>query len=109
MTSTLDVRRGDTLPALVATLTDGPTGAPVDLTAATRVRVLGKRGTATIVDEDQAGRSATGVVTRAWQAADTLTVGTLRFVIQVTWPGGKVQTFPGGDDELVVRITPNYP
>lgn len=105
----LIVRRGDDLPALELTLTDGLAGDPVDLTTATRVRLLGKRGAVTVVDVDLAARPDDGTLTRTWAGTETDTLGRLLIVVQVTWPGGAVQTFPGSSEFLTVDIVRNLP
>ncbi len=92
------IKRGDLLPALTATLTDTPAGgvtAPVNLTTATGIRVIGRRAGATVNLFDRAATgSAAGVVTMPWQAADTAIVGRIWVEYEVTWPGAKPQSFP---------------
>lgn len=90
----LEMKRGDTLPALRATLTDD--GAPVDLTAATTIRVLLRRGSTLVINRVVTGTDQ-GVVTMPWQTGDTAIAGILRGEVEVTWPDGKVQTWPPTD------------
>ena len=103
------VKRGDTLPALTLTVTDD--GTPVDLTEATGIRLLVRasadRGSGDpYLEATLADRPANGVLTYAWQAGDTATAGTYRVEVEVTWPDGAVQTFPGaGYGDL--RIVPD--
>ncbi len=92
------IKRGDLLPVLTATLTDTPAGgvaAPINLTTATGIRVIGRRaGVATNLFDRTVTGTAAGVVTMPWQAADTAIAGRLWVEIEVTWPGSKPQTFP---------------
>ncbi len=89
------MKRGDTKPDFIANLTDND--APVDLTAATAVRVIGKRGTVSaFIDTAPTRDNAAGKVTHLWAAAQTAEVGRIACEIEVTWPGGGVQTFPPG-------------
>lgn len=96
---TLHLKRGDTLPALVCTLTDD--GAPVDLTTATTIRVLLRRGSTLTVNRVVTGTNQ-GLITMPWETGDTTAAGTLRGEVQVTWPDGRVRTFPPTDVFLVV-------
>ena len=97
---------GDTRPQLVATLTDGIAGTPVNLTAAAAitVTVVAANGS-TRYTRTCTGTSA-GVVTVPWQAGDTASSGELWVQFKVTWPDGTVQSFPAGG-QLVVQIVPN--
>lgn len=100
------IKRGDTLPPLTLTLTDA--GAPVDLTTASRVRLIaraaGDRGTGpAYIDVDLPDRPDDGVITYPLRAADSATAGSYRVEVEITWPGAAVQTFPGdGYAELLV-------
>ena len=89
------MKRGDLLPGFRAVLTDGITGDAVDLTTATSIRIIGLLNRVEIID--RAGTPsvpAEGVVTMDWQPADTANSGVLELEVEVTWPGGKIQTFP---------------
>lgn len=101
---TLKLKRGDTLPPLVATLTDG--GTIVDLTTATAVRVLLRRGSTVVINRNITGAGPDGVVTMPWQAGDTATAGVLTGEIEVTWPSSRVQTFPA-EHTFRVEIEPD--
>lgn len=83
--------RGDLKPDLVITLMDGD--APIDLSAATSVSVVGVRDGASLFDRAATSATSAGVVTMAWQAADTNTAGAIEIEVEVVWPGGKTQTF----------------
>lgn len=106
---TATIKRGDRLPALTLTVTGD--GTPVDLTTATAVRLI-VRATSdrsngpAYLDTTLAARPADGVLTYAWADGDTDTVGQYRVEVEVTWPGGLKQTFPGaGYGDL--RIVPD--
>lgn len=96
------IKRGDTLPSLVIDLS-GDAG-PVDLTAATQVKVLGVRDGQVAVDRPAEGDAA-GAVTMDW-ATETATAGVIGFEVEVTWPGGKKQTFPA-DGLVYAEVTPD--
>ena len=85
------LKRGDTAPALRATITDG--GTPVDLTTAT-VKVIGKRNGTAVFSRAATTKTNLGVVTMAWQAGDTALPGLIAVEIEATWPDSTVQTYP---------------
>lgn len=86
------MKQHDTAPPLVATLTDA--GTPIDLTAATGIKVIGSQAGAVKFSRTVTGSNA-GVVQMPWQAADTATPGVINIEVEVTWPGnGGVQSFP---------------
>lgn len=89
----LELRRGDTRPALEVTCTDN--GAPVDLSNAQSVTVVCKpsAGLATI-RRLAASASAGGVVVMQWASGDTDAVCSMRVEVEVIWPDGTKQTFP---------------
>lgn len=102
---TATIKRGDAEPALRLTLT-GADG-PVDLTAATTVRLLlAARNGTLAVDAALAARPANGQLTYTWGLTDTAAIGSYRVEVEVTWPGGRKQTFPS-DGYGAVRITPD--
>ena len=82
--------RGDLKPDLVITLTDGDQ--PVDLSAATSVRIIGMRGSTLAFDRTPTSTEG-GVVTMEWLPEDTETTGRITVEVEVTWPGAKPQTF----------------
>jgi len=92
---------GDLLPALALTVTVD--GVVVDFTAASSV-VLTARLDDTLLFANRAATTATalGVVTMAWQAADTDTAGLVTVEIIATF-SGKPQTFR---PEQQIRILP---
>jgi hypothetical protein len=101
--TTLSLKQHDTAPTLTITCTDN--GTPVDLTAAASVKVIGSLE-GLVLFSDTATGDADGVVTRPWVAEDTDTAGTVLVEVEVTWPGGAVQTFPA-DGYLTVLILPD--
>lgn len=99
------IKRGDRLPALHLALT-GESG-PVDLSAATAVRLLvAARSGTIIVDAPLGARPADGALTYPWATEDTTAAGSYRVEVEVTWPGGLKQTFPS-DGYGAVRIAPD--
>lgn len=93
----LYVKRGDLEPSISVVLDDA--GTPVDLTVATAVRFLMTDAAgAVIVDRAMTKGNQTtdpGLVTMAWQAADTDAAGVFSGEVEVMWPGNRPQTFPG--------------
>jgi hypothetical protein len=78
---------------------------PVDVSTASSIRVIGKRGTDIIFDRAPTDTDIVGdtsVVTMAWQAGDTDEIGRIQVEVEVTWPGVRPQTFrpDGGVDVL---------
>lgn len=96
--ATFYIKQHDLLPKLVVTLLEGET--PVDLTLATSARFLmrnilaGLKVTAVADVLDQTNPDNLGKVSYTWAGLDTDTVGKFNGEIEITWPGGKTQTFP---------------
>jgi hypothetical protein len=87
------IKRGDKLPALVVDCTND--GVPVNLTSATGVRVIAKRGlTVVFIDTAPVRDNVNGIVTHAWAGTETDLPGRLMCEVEVTWPTAKPQTFP---------------
>lgn len=89
------IKAFDRLPSIQATFSSA--GAPVDLTAATAVKFIMRptSGGATKVNAAATIVTPTGGVVRYdWLAADTNTPGSFQAEWEVTWTGGKKQTFP---------------
>lgn len=83
---------GDLEPGLELTCMDNRT--PVNLTGATAVRVIGAINGVVIFDRAATSFAGTaGVVTMAWQAGDTDTVGLMNIEAEVMWPSSRPQTF----------------
>jgi hypothetical protein len=101
-----EIYAGDLKPDLSISLTNH--GAPLDLTSAVSIRIIGKRRSDGSIAFDRSPTTqdkVNGVVTMAWQTADTATADELLIEVEVTWPGTKPQTFhPSG----VVRVRPAY-
>ena len=86
-------KQHDTANPLTITCTDN--GGVVDLTPATLIRIIASSAsTGTQVFAATVTGSNIGVVTRPWQTLDVATPGTINLEVEVTWPGGTVQTFP---------------
>jgi hypothetical protein len=92
------IKQGDTAPSLQSTLTDN--GATVNLTTATAIRVIGSQNGVTLFTRTTTG-SSVGVVDMPWQTGDTAALGPIRVEWEVTWPDGKIQTFPASGYETV--------
>ena len=96
------MKRNDTTDAkitLTGTVRDPVTGAvthpPADLTAATAITVTVRRGGQVLgAPRTLVGRPADGKLTLVRAAGDTSEVDVLNYEVQVTWPDGKIQTFP---------------
>lgn len=99
------MKRGDLLPELVATLRDGGTKQPVDLSSATSITAVAAIGGGTLFSRAVTGNSE-GEVTVPWEEGDTSIVGTINVEFLVTWPGSKPQTFPA-DGYIEVEVTEN--
>ncbi len=69
----------------------------MNLASATAVRVIGKRGvTSAFIDGNPTRDNTAGKVTHTWLAAETAAAGRIAVEVEVTWPGGAIQTFPPG-------------
>lgn len=98
------VKRHDTKPDLIATLTDSD-GTIANLSTATSVKVIGSSRDTREVVFSRAPESATslGVVTMPLQTGDTATAGIINVEVEVTWPTGRIQTFPA-DGYLRMKV-----
>lgn len=98
------IKRGDTAPAVEATLrqpgtAEGLPGAPIDLTAATTVRFLMEGG---VADDAVIVDAAGGQVRYDWQPGETDVAGTHDAEFEITWGDGRKQTVPNGEYIKVV-------
>lgn len=98
----MKIYRGDLKPDLRITCLDGD--APVDLTVATSVKVIGVRDGVVLFNRAATTATAAGVVTMLWQTADTAVTGVIEVEVEVTWSGAKPQTFRPPD---VVTVAPD--
>lgn len=104
--TTYYIKRGDTDPAFETTLTNGPV--PLDLSAASSVRLIVKQDGASLPIVDQPMTivlpATSGVVSYQWQTNDTAVAGRYALEIEITWPGNRRRTVPTpGRDELVIE------
>lgn len=110
MTTILQIKQGDLLPAFTATLfeTNDNVTTPIDLTGATvelHVRMTGAPGlkidaTATVTD------AAAGKIRYDWIAGDTDTPGECVWEAQITYGDGKQLTVPNSREGYVGRMSP---
>lgn len=98
----MKVYRGDLEPPLVADLYDEDpdtgTRTPLDVTGAASIRILGQVDGEEELRFDRAPTTVDGAtVTLEWEDGDTDQVGEVTVEIEVTWPGGRPQTFRVAD------------
>ena len=92
------IKQNDTSPILQANLKDG-NDAAVDVSGATiafKMRPVSST-TATIDSAATIIDGTSGSVKYEWQSSDTATAGSYFAEFQVTFSGGKIETFPNGD------------
>jgi hypothetical protein len=91
------IKSNDRLPSIQAAFATA--GAAVNLTSATSVKFIMKTATGNTVKVNTPAvivDATTGVVRYDWLSADTATPGSYIAEWEVTWGGGKKQTFPTG-------------
>lgn len=97
-----ELKRGDTSPALMAALQDDA-GAAVDITGASvrfHMKAIGgavKVDAAAVIVDPVAGE-----VQYSWAPEDTDTAGRFSAEIEVTYTDATVETFPNGENILIV-------
>lgn len=105
---TVGFKQGDLEPSLIIDVV----GEGANLNSVVSWRVLGRlRGSSTLLFDDTAPTrvvnptdATKAVVTHTWTAPQTATLGLLLVEVEVTWPGGRKQTFPS-DGYIQVRIS----
>lgn len=107
MATTFNIKQGDLLPSVEATLADA-NGAPINLTSAVSVnfRMWRQRPgeSSYLIDRAATVVSAVaGTVRFDWQAGDTTPIGTFSADFLVMWPSSKPQTIPTVGN-LVVNV-----
>jgi hypothetical protein len=100
----ISIKQHDTVPDLSITLSDN--GSVVNLATANTIKIIATLNGVLLFNRVVTGTSL-GVVTMAWQAADTATVGVIQLECEVDWPGvSSVQSFPASG-YLRVSIEPD--
>lgn len=97
MAADFSIKKGDTRPALAATLKDNDVA--IDLTNATSVLLLAKRTTSQAGTPDISGTCTfvnrpAGQISYTWAAGNTSIVGIYNLEFQITWNDGGVETVP---------------
>jgi hypothetical protein len=87
--SSFTIKSGSTLPALSVQLLDS-TGAGIDLTSATVTMTMRSRSGSLKIDAGPCSivTASTGIVSYAWQAEDTDTIGLFDAEFTATFSGG---------------------
>ncbi len=98
------IKRGDRRPGVTITCTDA--GAPVDLTLASELRLIGVLDGTKIIDRAVVGSVDGKVVIDKWEVSDTEDPGILQLEVEAIWSDGTPQTFPG-NTYLEVEIIPD--
>lgn len=105
------LRSGDTSPSIQRQMTDDD-GRPIDLTQASVRFIMTPQydstpvidAAATVVSDSAAGIAPTdGVVRYDWGPTDTAAAGPYRAEFEVTFPTGRVETFPSATT-LWIRV-----
>lgn len=100
------IKQHDLLPELQAVLSDR--NGPVDLTNASAVefhmRLPGSTGTAKVDAAATFVDKPNGVVKYTWTGTDTSVADQWYGEFEITWIGGKLETFPN-DGQLLIGIT----
>ena len=102
--STFTIKKGDTSPSIVATLTDVD-GTAINITDATvQFHMRNMSNNELIVDAAATITNATsGIVTYDWLTADTASAGVFSGEFEVTYSDASIETFPN-DEDIIVSI-----
>ena len=98
---TFYIKKGDSAEDLTRTLKDAD-GNAVDVTSATIVFSMRRDGSKTNTVNRQSVTlvtAASGIVKYVWQAGDTALSGKFIAEFEVTYSGGKIQTFPNNEGD----------
>lgn len=98
------IKRGDTLPSVVATLSD-QNGA-INLTSAASVKFIAKSAAYTITGTCVITTPAYGVVTYNWGTSDTANAGDYQMEWEITWSAGVVETVPNDGYKTLTILGP---
>lgn len=91
---TFSIKKGDTSPALRATLRYDDCS-PINLTGATARFHMRQSGSSTVlIDAAAVIVSVAGIVEYRWTSLNTATVGGYEGEFEVTYSDGKIETFP---------------
>lgn len=103
------IKRGDTYPPIQATLSDA-SGSAINLTGASVLFKMRLRDTGAIIVSAAATivTAASGIVSYAWDAADTAVAGEYLAEWEVTLSSGRIVTCPN-DGYLVIKIDGDLP
>lgn len=97
------LKQHDTRPVYIAALVtdpEDPSPMPIDLTDATSVKILMRRQGSTDDDGPSVDAAMTvedavgGIVSYAWDAADTSATGIFDVEFEITWSDGGIETIP---------------
>lgn len=102
--STFTIKKGDTSPSIVATLTDVD-GTAINLTDSTvQFHMRNMSNNELIVDAAATITDDTGgIVTYDWLTADTSSAGVFSCEFEVTYSDAAIETFPN-DEDIIVSI-----
>ena len=107
MATTFKLKRNDTADDLQLTLKDAA-GSAVSYASATPIRFHMRKAGASSAKVDAAATivdAANGVIKYVWIAADVNEAGDFIAEFEITFSGGKIQTFPNSkENRLIVRI-----
>lgn len=104
--TTFRIKQHDLEPPLVIDVS----GSSGDLNGVASWKVIGKRGTTVVFEDESPGHAVTSptaaVITHHWVSGETGTPGMIKIEVEATWPDGRPQTFPP-DGYNTVKVTPD--